>query len=454
MKNLQKGSVTVSVIVVLIIIILGMVGYLYFKNTSVQTEQVSVGTSSSVISPNGGETYKPGQDVKITWNVDSNYPAIEVMIVAGKAADGQYTNNGSGQSLRGYVVYKGANTGSFDWIVSTVYPDAGNYFIRIEPFATGGQASGQVGYSDSYFTITDCVAGQIINGVCYGSNDSGQPAQTPPTTTQPDILYVDKVNGYQLELPSDWTGYRVIDGNLGNIPSWSFQLPTTDSTWYETNASGSNVYGYGAVFTVLGYSLIEWNKMREDCNSNWGIGCFTDSDILGTTTTIVFAVIFPSSGPDVGGDAKWGSLAKEMIPNPTSNDYLKSRFSIIQANPTVVITYPQAGDILRDNGNAPIAVVQWKEMNADYPVSIYLLNKNNQLMGSLSAIQIANTGSYVWAHDPYLPNGTYEVVMAINGTINYIPNSSDAYSGYFTVVNSPQQQNPGSPLMEGSKSGM
>jgi hypothetical protein len=125
--------------------------YNSFKFTSVVT--TSSKPPITIISPNGGETYKPGQHVAITWNVDQNHSTVQIMVVAGKAADGQYSNNGSMASTRGYAIYTGADSGSFDWTVPTAYPSAGQYLIRIEPQTSNGQASGQVDYSNNYFTI-------------------------------------------------------------------------------------------------------------------------------------------------------------------------------------------------------------------------------------------------------------------------------------------------------------
>ena len=140
------------------------------------------------------------------------------------------------------------------------------------------------------------------------------------TTPAAQILYVDKVNGYQLKLPSDWTGYKVIDGK--------FLLPTSDKTWYET-INGNDTYGYASVFAILKYSIDDWNKMKESCGlpngQNWGPGCFTDDGALGKNNTSFFVAVWPNAGPDVGGDAQYGKLREEV----TGPNYLKNNFSII-----------------------------------------------------------------------------------------------------------------------------
>ena len=158
--------VAIGIIAVVVIVVCGRIlGYQYF---SVQKNNTQ--SSTTVLSPNGGEIFKPGQHVNIAWNVDSNYPTVQVMVVAGKAANGQYTNNGSMASIRGYNIYTGANTGSLDWTVPTEYPGVGNYFIRIEPQTSGGQASGQVDYSDNYFSVVGSVPDQSANWKTYTNN--------------------------------------------------------------------------------------------------------------------------------------------------------------------------------------------------------------------------------------------------------------------------------------------
>ncbi|MEI6191409.1 MAG: hypothetical protein WCP24_03545 [bacterium] len=163
--------------------------------------------------------------------------------------------------------------------------------------------------------------------VVVNSNLPEQSNQTS-TATSSTLLYVDKVNGYQVKLPKDWTNYRVVNGD--------FQLPTTNKDWYEEDINGNKVYGYGTVFSIDTYSLQNWNKLIDACKKDWGLGCVTDNDALGKNTTTVFVKgISPNSGPNVGGDVQWGNLRREILDaNYNSTTYLKANFSVISSAST------------------------------------------------------------------------------------------------------------------------
>ena len=160
-----------------------------------------------------------------------------------------------------------------------------------------------------------------------------------PSATTAGILYINKIEGYQIKLPSDWTNYKVVDGK--------FLLPTSDKTWHET-IGGKDTYGYASVFLITKYSMNDWNKMKESCGisggQNWDRGCYEDNGeyTLGRTNTTVFVLDGPNAGPD---DTQFATFRKEVM---TAN-YLKNNFSIISA---VTITSPissssyNAGDII------------------------------------------------------------------------------------------------------------
>lgn len=101
----------------------------------------------TLVSPNGGEVFRPGDNMKIFWNNSVKSSNIKIMVVAGKVSDGHYTQNGSMATTRGYKIYNGADNGVFNFIVPKEYPYAGNWLIRIE------SEGGSIDYSDGYFTI-------------------------------------------------------------------------------------------------------------------------------------------------------------------------------------------------------------------------------------------------------------------------------------------------------------
>jgi type II secretory pathway pseudopilin PulG len=161
--------------------------------------------------------------------------------------------------------------------------------------------------------ITD-LQNQIIN-----LQELTQPSVVGPevkeeSTTKKPIVYVDKINGYQLTLPSSWVDYKVFRNE--------FALPTKLESW---SSSGYTPNGYGTVFYIRIHSLDEYATMKKVCDASWGPGCYTDDGILGKTDESVFTAYWPNSGPNVSGDEEWGKLAREV-----NREYLKNNFSIIK----------------------------------------------------------------------------------------------------------------------------
>ncbi|MEI6490498.1 MAG: hypothetical protein WCO16_01905 [bacterium] len=123
--------------------------YLFNPVTGVKSNSIKVKVSNilnAVITPtfpHGGETFKPGQHVLIKWESNpvttkyypNGFSAVNLQVVSNttKKCPQGYTNNGSMGTCRGYEIYNGANTGSFDWVIPSNYPGAGNYMIRIWP---------------------------------------------------------------------------------------------------------------------------------------------------------------------------------------------------------------------------------------------------------------------------------------------------------------------------------
>lgn len=151
------------------------------------------------------------------------------------------------------------------------------------------------------------------------------PVAKPTAPASTALVYIDKLNGYQVSLPSDWTSYKVIDGD--------FLLPTSDKNWTANNKAEE---GYGAVFSIIVYSLNDWNKLKADCGSGKmggpACGAFdlaniktpNGNPVLGQNSKSVFVVAWSNSGPSVDGDSQWGSLASEI----NGVDELRKRFSL------------------------------------------------------------------------------------------------------------------------------
>ncbi|MEK7209264.1 MAG: hypothetical protein AAB677_03320 [Patescibacteria group bacterium] len=131
MPNTKRGFGEVGIIIV-ILIALGLGIYLWSrKSAPPDTKQPA---RFNLTYPIGGEIFKIGQKVHITWKNNKNYSVISIQIVVKtKSECPAYTNNGSMGSCRGYEIYRGPNNGFFDWTVPPEYPREGGYLIRLRP---------------------------------------------------------------------------------------------------------------------------------------------------------------------------------------------------------------------------------------------------------------------------------------------------------------------------------
>lgn len=123
--------------------------YLYNKATGVKSNSIKIkiiNLNQSVIQltfPHGGETFKLGQKVTIKWNKNlivtkfypNDFPTVNIQVVSDKIekCPGGYTNDNTMGPCRGYEIYNGPNTGSFDWVIPTNLIGADNYMLRIWP---------------------------------------------------------------------------------------------------------------------------------------------------------------------------------------------------------------------------------------------------------------------------------------------------------------------------------
>jgi len=109
--------------------------------------------------PIAGSIFRPGEHLYIRWNNNADIPDVKIEIVAKKLSacpGGEYTNNGSMGTCRGYQIYNGKNTDFFDWLVPSEYPGAGYYLVRITPVVNSSVSIEKYNpdvYSD-YFEIS------------------------------------------------------------------------------------------------------------------------------------------------------------------------------------------------------------------------------------------------------------------------------------------------------------
>lgn len=84
---------------------------------------------------------------------------------------------------------------------------------------------------------------------------------TATTTAVVDTQkYTNSEFGFQITLPNDWTGYKVLEKKVeGSTQTWYFELPTTDPVWKE--ASSTNEAGYVSLFAISAFTDSEWDEM-------------------------------------------------------------------------------------------------------------------------------------------------------------------------------------------------
>ncbi|MDB5258956.1 MAG: hypothetical protein JWO73_164 [Candidatus Taylorbacteria bacterium] len=183
MKNFQKGSVIVCVLIIVIIALAATLSYVYLKKSSSPSSDqaraadtiattsinrldastiikpkvanpVVVGSSIHVISPNGGEIIKVGSTYKISWTASiSDSSTLSIFLVN----DSIHCPVGSVGCWTSYgITGNQKNTGSFIWDTNTkMFGDAGPNTVGVTP---GSQYKIKIctvicDTSDAYFTV-------------------------------------------------------------------------------------------------------------------------------------------------------------------------------------------------------------------------------------------------------------------------------------------------------------
>ena len=137
MKNSQNGSVNTILLLIILVLVLGFGIYYFAQNKSSTSQttptqrpvsgvpsQSTLKVSVKVVSPNGGETFKVGDTVAISWT-SSNNTTGKVMIGL-TSADGNTIVKEITNYLEGV-----ADTGSYSWIIDSSIK-AGAYKIVVQ----------------------------------------------------------------------------------------------------------------------------------------------------------------------------------------------------------------------------------------------------------------------------------------------------------------------------------
>jgi len=131
--------------------------YIGQKGVTTSTSQPSI----TVLSPNGGESYQPGNTVNIAWTVNSNASNVALSV---DDTTGNLANEG-------LIDVSAPNTGSYSWTIPQNFP-VGSYKIHIT-------SSGKEDSSDNYFTIVSLPS--IITSQTYTNSQYGFSIGYPST---------------------------------------------------------------------------------------------------------------------------------------------------------------------------------------------------------------------------------------------------------------------------------
>lgn len=102
----------------------------------------------TVLSPNGGETYTPGDILKITWKAPQTLQEVEISI-SQDCPKGAITPCSSANNF--YQHFRVANSGSFSWLIPSTIPAGSYYFVSVaDEFAMNSRYNDS---SDSRFSI-------------------------------------------------------------------------------------------------------------------------------------------------------------------------------------------------------------------------------------------------------------------------------------------------------------
>jgi len=102
--------------------------------------------------------------------------------------------------------------------------------------------------------------------------------------------------------------------------------------------------------------------------------------------------------------------------------------------PSVTVLWPNGGEVLNDNGSSNLGTIKWITANfGSLNIEIDLMDSSGNILKAI-ATGIPNVGSYAWASDPTIPNGSYKIRISSEdkGT-----SASDSSNGFFQITGSP-----------------
>jgi len=136
-------------IFVLIIILIGIITIILLVHK--KTNSSNEGQKITLISPNGSEIVKGGSTFTIKWSTQ-NIPAADKISISIRRVPPPPLSE-EGQEFDPLVAVNLENTGSYDWNVSSMYPE-GNYILGINSYASLPITNPISDESDTVFRIT------------------------------------------------------------------------------------------------------------------------------------------------------------------------------------------------------------------------------------------------------------------------------------------------------------
>ncbi len=132
-----------------------------------------------------------------------------------------------------------------------------------------------------------------------------------------DVVYKNTQYGFQIKMPKEWAGYKVVVLKRDNVYVY-VDLPTTDKSW---PVSSSDPKGYTSIAAITIWDINKWNKELKspDCKDPVP-GCPMSNEVLAKTSKYVFDIGSPQ---DLPADFP-GENADQFVPT------VKSGFSLIK----------------------------------------------------------------------------------------------------------------------------
>lgn len=210
-------------------------------------------SSITVLSPNGGETYRAGDIVEIRWNsagVPIDYSKADTI----KIELGYMHNDpayGAGQYFEDWIVERTANTGSYRWVIPEYYANG----VQQSSFKVKVGGGGVSDYSNAAFTILPGVVQRAnisvsspVSGSSYRAG-SVVPITWRRTSTEGYSASLLRYNDPSfLRLSLNTTGYAPSLGWI--VPDG---LPSGNDYFIKVNeGTYRNDTGYSGQFTISG----------------------------------------------------------------------------------------------------------------------------------------------------------------------------------------------------------